>query len=66
VREVVLEQPDRDRVQGTLRGRNLREHVDAVGVLVHHPLQSADLALDPAQAPEQCLLVSGVPVRSCV
>src|SRR5689334_9870787 len=64
VGEVILEQPDCDGVQGALRGRDLGEDVDAVGVLVDHPLQAADLSLDPPETAEQCTLVTGVTVRA--
>jgi hypothetical protein len=30
-------------------GRNLRHHVDAVAILVHHLGQSADLTFDPSK-----------------
>ena len=51
VAEVLLKQAERDRLQGLSGGRDLGEDVDAVLVLVDHPLQAADLAFDPAQAP---------------
>src|SRR4051812_16417377 len=66
VREVILEQPDPDRLQRALRRGNLGQHVDTVGVPVDHALQSTDLTLDPAQAAEQGLLVARVPMRAGV
>src|SRR5215813_15034362 len=50
--EMVFEQPERDCLQRPGHRRDLGEHVDAVDVLLHHPLQPADLALDPAQTLE--------------
>src|SRR5690242_1639149 len=64
VRQVILEQADRHRLQRALGGRDLSQDIDAVRVLVDHPLQAADLPLDPAQSPEQGGLVTGVPMRT--
>ena len=44
-----VEHLDGDLLERGLDGGDLGEDVDAVGVLVDHPLQTADLALDPAQ-----------------
>src|SRR4051794_12527115 len=63
VRKVVLEQSHGDGVQRALGGGDLGEDVDAIRVLVDHPLKAADLPLYPAQPPEQGLLVTGVAVR---
>ena len=49
---VVVEQAERDLVERRLHGGDLGEHVDAVAVLVDHPLDAADLAFDAAQALE--------------
>src|SRR3954468_5230793 len=60
VAEMILEKLDRDCPQ---RGRgcgDLGQHVDAVLILIDHPLQPADLALDPAEPLEDRLLVVGV------
>jgi hypothetical protein len=46
---VPVQDVDGDLLERGLDGRDLGEDVDAVGVLVDHPLQAADLALDPAQ-----------------
>src|SRR3712207_9583839 len=43
---MVVQEPERDLVQRGLDGRDLREDVDAVALLVDHPLDAADLALD--------------------
>src|SRR5690606_25927252 len=57
VAQMLLQQLQRERLQGLGGGGHLGEYVDAVDVLVHHPLQSADLALDTAQAFEVFLLL---------
>src|SRR5699024_5636040 len=44
----------------------LGQYVDAVGVLVDHPVDPADLALDASHALQVGLLVRGVPVRGMV
>ena len=58
VREMVLEQPDGDSLQGALGGGDLGQDIDAVRVLVDHPLQPADLPLDAPQPAEQGGLVA--------
>src|SRR5215475_3041176 len=55
--EMVFEQPKRDCLQRSGHRGDLSEHVDAVDVLLHHPLQPPDLALDPAQTLEVGVLV---------
>ena len=63
VREVVVEQLEGHRLQGLRRRRDLFEHVDAVPVVVDHPLEAAHLALDPPEASlhgELVLAVAGV------
>jgi hypothetical protein len=50
VAHVAVEHVDRDLLERRLDGGDLREDVHAVGVLVDHPLETADLALDPAEA----------------
>src|SRR5215207_1600050 len=57
VAQVVVQQQHRDPAQGGVDRRDLGEDVDAVGVLVDQPLQAADLALNPAQAGLQLVLV---------
>src|SRR5205823_11946213 len=60
VSKVVTEQLEGDPLEGPSGRRDLGEHVDAVGVLVHHALEATDLALDPPQASTNPLLVVGV------
>jgi hypothetical protein len=50
VAHVPVEHVDRDLLERCLDGGDLREDVDAVRILVDHSLQTADLALDPAQS----------------
>ena len=64
VGEVLLEELQRERLQGPGRGGDLGEDVDAVLVLLDHPLQAADLPLDPAQPLE--VVVLGVDVAVLV
>src|SRR5229473_5419982 len=54
---MVLQQQEPDLVDGGLDGIDLGEHVDAIGFLVDHPRDSADLTLDAAEASQE-----GVPV----
>ena len=61
VRQVVVEQPQRDRLQGLRHRRDLRQDVDAVLVLLDHPLQTARLPLDPSQSLEDVVLRGLVP-----
>ena len=61
---VIVEQAEGDAVQRGPRRGDLGEHVDAVAVVLDHPLDPADLTLDPAQAAQQLVLgryVSGGP-----
>src|SRR3954447_14009103 len=60
VARVVVEEAERDLVERRLDGGDLSEDVDAVAVLVDHPLHAADLALDAAQALEELVLGRGV------
>ena len=62
---VVVEQPERHLVQRRARGRDLREHVDAVAVLLDHALDPADLTLDPLQPRQQLVLGGGVSASRC-
>src|SRR6476646_6649116 len=55
--EMVLQQRHGDLVQRTGDRGDLREDVDAVGVLLNHPLDPADLTLDTAKPNEQPILV---------
>src|SRR4029453_1589935 len=62
VPDVVLEQLDRDALQSGRDGGDLREDVDAGALVLDHPLDAANLPLDPVQALDQCLLVGDVSV----
>ena len=44
----------------------LRQDVDAVAVVIDHPLDAAHLAFDPVQALDERVLVLGVAVRHLV
>ena len=62
----------RERLERGVDGRDLREDVDAVAVVLDHPLDPAHLALDPVQALDERVLVLRVAVararlqcRSC-
>src|SRR4029079_2113015 len=63
VRDVVLEHLRGDTLERRLDRGDLREHVDAVPVLLDHPLDAAHLALDPVQTLRERLLVLGVAVH---
>src|SRR5438874_437652 len=60
MREVLVEQLDGDRLERLGHGRDLVEDVDAVLVLVDHPLQAAHLAFDTTQPLVDRFLVVGV------
>ena len=60
VARVFVEQAEGDLVDRRLDGGDLGEDVDAVAVLVDHPLEAADLAGDPAQAVLDLVLVVDV------
>jgi P-type Cu+ transporter len=59
--EVVVEEAEGDALQGPGRGAHLGEHVDAVLIVLDHPLQAADLTLDAPQPLQVGVLVGGVP-----
>src|SRR4051812_44302760 len=63
VAEVVVEQPERDALEGLGEGRDLREDVDAVLLLVDHAVDAAGLALDALEARQVAVLVADVAVR---
>src|SRR5688572_12947878 len=50
--DVVVEQPERDLVERRLDRADLRQHVDAVALLVDHLLHAARLALDSLEPRE--------------
>ena len=60
VLDVVVEQAERDLVERGLDRADLRQHVDAVAVLVDHLLDAARLTLDALEAGEQLRLGGGV------
>ena len=55
-----VEQLQRDALERLGDRGDLGQHVDAVGLVLDHPPQAADLALDPRQAPQDRLLVGDV------
>jgi hypothetical protein len=58
--EVLVHQTQGYRLQG-FRGRgDLREYIDAVLVVLNHPLQATDLPLDTPQALDERILLSAV------
>ena len=65
VPRVVVQQPERDLVQRGLHRADLRDHVDAVTVVLDHAFDAAHLALDPAQPFQELLLRGGVAARIC-
>src|SRR5680860_598491 len=62
VAHVLLEQAQCHGLQRLRHRRDLGEDVDAVLLVVHHPLQPTRLALDPAQALEVVVLAVDVAV----
>ena len=60
--DVILEDHDREGIDGGAQGGGLLEDVHAVLVAFDHPGDTAHLALDPAQAPDELLLVLAVRV----
>lgn len=60
--EVLVEQPESDRLERLGRGGDLGEDVDAVGLVLDHPLQPAHLTFDALEALEIGLLVLVVEV----
>ena len=63
---VVLEDEDRQRVDGGPQGARLLEDVDAVLLALDHPADAADLALDPGEPAHQLRLVTRVAVAEMV
>src|SRR5687768_1917510 len=63
MRQVIFEELHGDLLQRALRGGYLGEDVDAVDVLIHHPLHTTDLAFDLSQTRFQVVLVLVVAVH---
>src|SRR5580692_7696912 len=61
---MVLQQAKRHRLQRPRHRGHLGEDVDAVLVVLDHPLQAPHLALDPAQPHQVVILAGGVSVHS--
>ena len=53
---MVLEDEDRQRVDGGAQRRGLLEDVDAILLALDHPGDAADLALHPRQATDELAL----------
>src|SRR5262245_42714960 len=62
VAHVLVEDLERERLERGVHGRDLGEDVDAVAVVLDHPLDPPHLALDPVQALDEGILVLAVPV----
>src|SRR5690625_735104 len=62
VAHVILEQSHGNPFQGFGQRRDLGEDVDAVPVLLHHPVDAPGLAFDPAQPREVAVLIQNVAV----
>ena len=63
VGDVILEQLRADLLERGLDGRDLGQDVDAVAILVDHPLDAAHLPFDPVQALDDQVLVLRVAVH---
>src|SRR5690606_13533274 len=62
VRDVAFQEVERHGLQALGGGRDLGQDVDAVLVVLDHPLEPSDLALDALQAALERGLVAVVPV----
>lgn len=60
VLEVLVEQPDTDTLEALADRSELREDVDAVGVVLDQPLEPAHLPFDPLESKDQLLFVTVV------
>ena len=58
---VVGQDPQRDALERLVDGGHLGQHIDAIGLVLDHPPQPADLALDPGQTPQDRVLVAEIP-----
>src|SRR2546427_5080978 len=59
---MLVEHPERERLERRVHGGDLRQDLDAVAVVLDHPLDTAHLALDAVQALDQRVLVLRVAV----
>src|SRR6478609_10407000 len=64
--EVILEKTHGDGLERARQGADLGEDVDAVLLVLHHPMDAAGLTLDPLEAVEVLVLVGDVPVVGVV
>ena len=60
VLEVLVEQPNTDTLEALADRSELREDVDAIGVVLDQPLEPAHLPFDPLEPKDQLLLVTVV------
>ena len=60
--DVVVEDLEGEALERGRDGADLREHVDAVAILLHHPLDAAHLSLDAVEAVHELLAVLRVAV----
>ncbi len=60
--DVVVEDLEREALERGVHRGDLREHVDAVAIVLEHPLDAAHLALDAVQPADERLLGGRVPV----
>src|SRR5512134_3301516 len=61
--DVVVEDLEGQALERRVHRGDLREHVDAVAVLLDHPLDPAHLTLDAMQSTDERVLVRGVAVH---
>ena len=66
VADVILEELHRDALQRGRHGGDLREDVDAVALVLDHPLDAPHLTLDAVQALDQRVLLRDVAVGHAV
>ena len=59
---VVVEDLERQALERGVHRGDLRQDVDAVAILLDHPLDAAHLSLDPVQSADERVLALGVPV----
>jgi threonine/homoserine/homoserine lactone efflux protein len=64
VGHVVVEDLEREALERRVDGGDLREHVDAVAILLDHPLDAAHLPLDAMQPADERVLVGGIAVSA--